>query len=168
MKKVLLTLVLMLVTMTISAQTWEKKNQEADIINEIPERTFYQLQLDSVTTVKVYADNNEWYLTTKFNRNGFKLNMKAFQVQVREIQTHASFAFFDADGNVAQPVLKNIKMTATDRAQTIGSGKWTENDADKVSVYLKTATGCVQIVALLHMGGEYNAKIPCIPADIQR
>ena len=65
-------------------------------------------------------------------------------------------------------VLKNIKMTATDRAQTIGSGKWTENDADKVSVYLKTATGCVQIVALLHMGGEYNAKIPCIPADIQR
>ena len=158
----------MLVAMTVSAQTWEKKTKEADIINEIPERTFYQLQLDSVTTVKVYADNNEWYLTTKFNRNGFKLNINAFQVQVREIQTRASFAFLNEEGSIAQPTLKNIKMTATDRAQTIGSGKWTENDADNVAVYLKTATGCVQIVALLHMGGEYKVKIPCIPADIQR
>lgn len=168
MKKVLLTMVLMLAGMTVSAQTWEKKTKEADIINEIPERTFYQLQLDSVTTVKVYADNNEWYLTTKFNRNGFKLNIKAFQVQVREIQTRASFAFLNEEGSIAQPTLKNIKMTTTDRAQTIGSGKWTENDADKVAVYLKTATGCVQIVAPLHMGGEYNEKIPCIPTDIQR
>lgn len=168
MKKVLLTMVLMLAGMAVSAQTWEKKTKEADIINEIPERTFYQLQLDSLTTVKVYADNNEWYLTTKFNRNGFKLNIKAFQVQVREIQTRASFAFLDEEGSIAQPTLKNIKMTATDRAQTIGSGKWTENDADKVAVYLKTATGCVQIVAPLHMGGEYNEKIPCIPTDIQR
>ena len=168
MKKVLLTMVLMLAGMTVSAQTWEKKTKEADIINEIPERTFYQLQLDSVTTVKVYADNNEWYLTTKFNRNGFKLNIKAFQVQVREIQTRASFAFLNEEGSIAQPTLKNIKMTATDRAQTIGSGKWTENDADKVAVYLKIATGCVQIVAPLHMGGEYNEKIPCIPTDIQR
>ena len=165
--KRLITFALLLITMTASAQTWEKKTQEADIVNEIPDRTYYQLQLDSVTTVKVYADNNEWYLTTKFNRNGFKMNMKAFQVQVREIQTHASFAFLDADGNVAQPTLKNIKMTATDRAQTIGSGKWTEKDAEKVSVYLKTANGCVQIVASLHMGGEYKAKIPCIQSDIQ-
>ena len=166
MKK-LITMALLLVSMTAGAQTWEKKTQEADIINEIPERTFYQLQLDSVTIVKVYADNNEWYLTSQFNHNGFKLNMKMFQVQVREIQTRASFAFLNDEGSIAQPTLKNIKMTATDRAQTIGSGKWTEKDADNVSVYLKTATGCVQIVAPLHMGGEYNAKIPCIPADIQ-
>ena len=165
--KRLIIFALLLVSMTAGAQTWEKKTQEADIINEIPERTFYQLQLDSVTTVKVYADNNEWYLTSQFNHNGFKLTMKAFQVQVREIQTRASFAFLNDEGSIAQPTLKNIKMTATDRARTIGSGKWTEKDADKVSEYLKTSTGCVQIVAPLHMGGEYNAKIPCIPADIQ-
>ena len=165
--KRLITFALLLITMTASAQTWEKKTQEADIINETPERTYYELQMDSITSVKVFADNNEWFLTTKFNRNGFKLNMKMFQVQVREIQTHASFAFFDANGNVAQPTLKNIRMTATDRAQTIGSGKWTEKDAEKVSVYLKTANGCVQIVAQLHMGGEYKAKIPCIQSDIQ-
>ena len=166
MKK-LITMALLLVSMTAGAQTWEKKTQEADIINEIPERTFYQLQLDSVTIVKVYADNNEWYLTSQFNHNGFKLNMKMFQVQVREIQTRASFAFLDEKGTIVQPTLKNIKMTATDRAQTIGSGKWTEKDADKVPVYLRTATGCIQIVAPLHMGGELNMKIPCIPADIQ-
>lgn len=165
--KRLITFALLLLSITAGAQTWEKKTQAADIINETPERIFYQLQMDSVTTVKVYPDNNEWYLTTKFNRNGFKLNMKVFQTQVREIQSRASFAFLDADGSIAQPTLKNIKMTATDRAQTIGSGKWTEDKAVQVAEYLLIATGCVQIVAPLHLGGELNMKIPCIPTDIQ-
>ena len=166
MKK-LLTALFALCCMTASAQTWEKKTEAADIAKETPERTYYQLQMDSVTTVKVYADNDEWYLTTKFHRNGFKLNIKLYQTQLREIQTHATFAFLDADGNVAQPTLKNIKMTTTDRAQTIGSGKYTDEQAAQVAQHLKCAEGCVQIVAPLHMGGELNMKIPCIPASLQ-
>ena len=166
MKK-LLFLICALCCTAASAQTWEKKTEEADIINDTPERTYYELQMDSITTVKVYADNNEWYLTKKMANNAFKLNIKAFQMQVREIQTRASFAFLAADGKSAHQPLKNIKMTATYHGRTIGSGKWTDREADKVAVYLKTATGCVQIVAPLHFGGELNMKIPCIPASLQ-
>ena len=165
--KQLLTFALLLLTMTASAQTWEKKTQEADIINETPERIYYELVMDSITTVKVFSDSNEWYLTKKMANNAFKLNIKAFQMQVREIQTRASFAFLDADGKSAHQPLKNIKMTATYHGRTIGSGKWTDREADKVAVYLKTATGYVQIVAPLHFGGELNIKIPCIPASLQ-
>ena len=166
MKK-LLFLICALCCTAASAQTWEKKTEEADIINDTPERTYYELQMDSITTVKVYADNNEWYLTKKMANNAFKLTIKAFQMQVREIQTSASFAFLAADGKSAHQPLKNIKMTATYHGRTIGSGKWTDREADKVAVYLKTATGYVQIVAPLHFGGELNIKIPCIPASLQ-
>ena len=166
MKK-LLFLICALCCTAASAQTWEKKTEEADIINDTPERTYYELQMDSITTVKVYADNNEWYLTKKMANNAFKLTIKAFQMQVREIQTRASVAFLDADGKSAHQPLKNIKMTATYHGRTIGSGKWTDREADKVAVYLKTATGYVQIVAPLHFGGELNIKIPCIPASLQ-
>ena len=166
MKK-LLFLICALCCTAASAQTWEKKTEEADIINDTPERTYYELQMDSITTVKVYADNNEWYLTKKMANNAFKLTIKAFQMQVREIQTRASFAFLAADGKSAHQPLKNIKMTATYHGRTIGSGKWTDREADKVAVYLKTATGYVQIVAPLHFGGELNIKIPCIPASLQ-
>ena len=165
--KQLLTFALLLLTMTAGAQTWEKKTESADIIKETPERTYYELRMDSITTVKVYADNCEWYLTSLMPNNAFKLTLKAFQMQVSEMQSRATFGFLDTDGNIAQPTIKNIKVTATYHGRIIGSGKWTEQAANKVAVYLLTCEGSVQVVAPLHMGGEYNAKIPCIPKSIQ-
>lgn len=166
MKHILYSLFLF-VSMTAEAQTWEKKTEAADIVKETPERIYYILNVDSVTSVKVYADNDEWYLSTKFHRNGFKINIKMFQTQLMEIQTSATFGFLGPDGNITQPTLKNIKMTATQRAQVIGSGKYTSNDAAKVSNYLKVNEGWVQIIAPLHMGGELNMKIPCIPDNVK-
>ena len=157
----------MMVSMTVSAQTWEKNKEEADVVKGMPERIYYLINMDSVTTMKVYADNGEWYLRTKFTRNGFKLKMKMFQMQMQEIQSVATFGFLDTDGNIAKPTLKNVKMTATERAQVIGSGKFTSNDAVKVAQYLLNAKGCVQIISPLHLGGEFNMKIPCIPDDLK-
>lgn len=166
MKK-LITLALLLLSIAASAQTWEKKTEAADIVKETPERTYYELQMDSITTIKVYADKCEWYLTRLMPNNAFKMTIKAFQTQVREIQSRATFGFLDTDGNIAKPTIKNIKVTETYQGRTIGSGKWTEQAANKVAIYLLTCEGCVQVVAPLHMGGEYNAKIPCIPKSIQ-
>lgn len=166
MKK-LITLALLLLSIAAGAQTWEKKTEAADIVKETPERTYYEFQMDSITTIKVYADKCEWYLTRLMPNNAFKMTIKAFQTQVREIQSRATFGFLDTDGNIAKPTIKNIKVTATYHGRTIGSGKWTEQAANKVAVYLLTCEGSVQIVAPLHMGGEYNAKIPCIPKSIQ-
>ena len=69
--KQLLTFALLLLTMTAGAQNWEKKTEAADIIKETPERTYYELKMDSITTVKVYADNCEWYLTSLMPNNAF-------------------------------------------------------------------------------------------------
>ena len=166
MKQILFTLYLF-AAMTAGAQTWEKKTEAADIVKETPERIYYLLNVDSVTSVKVYADNDEWYLSTKFHRNGFKITRKMFQTQLMEIQTYATFGFLGPDGNITQPTLKNIKMTATQRAQVIGSGKYTSKDAAKVADYLKTNEGYVHIIAPLHMGGELNMKIACIPDNVR-
>ena len=166
MKK-LITFALLLLSIAAGAQTWEKKTEAADIVKETPERTYYELQMDSITTIKVYADKCEWYLTRLMPNNAFKMTIKAFQTQVREIQSRATFGFLDTDGNIAKPTIKNIKVTATYHGRTIGSGKWTEQAANKVAIYLLICDGSVRVVAPLHMGGEYNAKIPCIPKSIQ-
>ena len=166
MKKVLF-LLFMCLPMLVCAQTWEKKTEPADVIKGTPERAYYTIDMDSVTSMKVYADNGEWYLRTRFSRNGFKLKMKMFQMQMQELQSVATFGFLDTDGNIARKTLKNIKMTSTERAQVIGSGRFTGDDAMKVSEYLKSENGFVQIIAPLHMGGEFNMKIPCIPEDVR-
>lgn len=166
MKK-FVTIMMLLASMTAGAQRWVKKTEPADVIKGTSERVYYSIDMDSVTTFKMYADNGEWYLRTRFFRNGFKLKIKAFQRQVQEIQTRATFGFIDNEGNIAQPTLNDVKMTATERAQVIGFGKFTSNDALEVSNYLKNGRGCVQIIAALHMGGEFNMKIPCIPDEVK-
>lgn len=167
MRKVLFIFALLMSGLTAGAQEWEKKTEPADVVKETPERVYYSINMDSVTTMKVYADNGEWYLRTRFSHNGFKLKIKAFQTRIQEIQSFATFGFLDPSGNISKPTLKNIKMTATERAQVIGSGRFTGKEALKVSEYLQNEKGYIQIIAPLHMGGELNIKIPCIPDEVK-
>lgn len=167
MKKGLITMLVLFISLAINAQVWEKRTEEADIVKGTTARNYYFINIDTVTTIKVYAEGGEWYLQTKFNRNCFKIKPKAFQRQVSEFQTFATFGFLDSKGNIAQPTLKEVKMTATNRSQTIGSGKYTSKESEKISDYLLNNSGWVQIIAPLHFGGELNMKIPCIPDNVK-
>ena len=63
MKKIATIIIMLLAVITASAQTWEKESEEANIVKGTPKRDFYTLTIDSITSIKVYADTDEWYLT---------------------------------------------------------------------------------------------------------
>ena len=162
MKKVLSITIMLLLAMLANAQVWQKLTEEADIVRGTSQRDFYTLTIDSITDIKVYADTNEWYLTRQIRKNYFKIKIKIFNVNLQELQTTASFGLFDENGQLVGKVHDHVRMTATNRARTIGSGKYTEKEAIKLLSYLKSRKGHVQIVIPLQFGGEENIIIPCI------
>ena len=166
MKK-LLFIMMLFVGLTANAQQWEKRTTPADVMKGTRAQTYYFIQLDSITSLKVNADDDQWRLYTKFSENAFKIKLKAFQTQLSELQTRATFGRFDPDGNLIPPLLQNIKMTASDRGQSIGMGKYTANESLLITDYLKKEHGWVEMIVPLFFGGEYRVKMPCIPDSIK-
>ena len=150
-----------------NAQKWEKRTSLIDSLRSSLTRTFYFIQLDSVTYLRVNADDDQWRLYTKFTGNAFNINAKSLKIGAKEIKTIASFKRFDPEGNVVAPILKDMKLTASDRGQSIGTGRYMVDETLYITEYLKNEHGWVEMTTSLLFGGEYRVKIPCIPDSIK-
>ena len=166
MKRLLIVL-LLLVILVANAQKWEKRTVLIDSLHGNWTRIVYIIQLDSVTCMKVHAGDDQWRLYTKFNGNAFSVNAKSLKIGAKELKTIASFKRFDPEGNIVEPILKDMKLTASDRGQSIGMGKYTANETLYITEYLKNEYGWVEMIAPLFFGGEYRVIIPCIPDNVK-
>jgi hypothetical protein len=156
MKKIVITTIMLLISIGISAQEWQRKVIEADPMLGISETVMYEWKSTDCSFI-MYDNSNEWSLTgTHFKPDPTHVNHRY------NFLTYARIGFYSDDDCLIES-WDHCKLELTNVYQTATSGVGRKKKGQyAVTNYLMNNTGYVRIVIPTIHGGTFDITIPCM------
>lgn len=164
MKKVLLSIALMLMGLSASAQVWEKTLEEGDQLKGTRDRMKYRIESPDGNMIMVfYGSSDKWKVGIV--NNAFKLD-KSLRVRDGNFLCYATIGFYDENDQLTVK-WENCEMQLTNVyrvAETSTSfwGKKTAKGCRDVVPYILNEKGYVRIILPTFREPEFDFKVPCI------
>ena len=166
MKKVLLSIALMLMGLSASAQVWEKTLEEGDQLKGTKDRMKYRIESpDGTQMMMFYGSSDKWKVGIV--GNSFKPD-KSLHVHssTKNFLIYATIGFYNEDDQLVTKwdncmmELTNIYRVA-ETSETLW-GKKTTKGCREVVPYLLNEKGYVRIILPTFLGPDFDFKVPCI------
>lgn len=164
MKRIIPLLLLMCVTLTVSAQYWERYHEEADELKGTPAKNSYIANIPDVGLVVVY-DGQE--------RMGFVTFKGLFDYKPYKYYTVANgiFGMYDEKGILVEKA--NIKISVQEDSPHCGNA-YLNPDFDneslsgtkKVISWIRNNKGSVRIVIPKYCDSDFDVKVPTFQSQI--
>lgn len=157
MKKVLLTLILMVSALSAFAQRWDISSTEADELLNKPATTTYW-----------YRDVLGSFVFSTYPENIIKLNtsLGIFDYGPTSRRLFATVGLYDASGSLVKSVkILMLCRGGEESAAYTFDAKKDKKVSKEVIDYIKAGNGYVRVVAPIYGGGNYDIKIPCLTGD---
>ena len=164
MKKVLLSIALMLMGLSASAQVWEKTLEEGDQLKGTRDRAKYRIESPDGNMIMVfYGSSDKWKVGIV--NNAFKPD-KSNMVRDGNFIIYATIGFYNEDDQLVTK-WENCMMELTDiyrvaEASESSWGKKTAKGCREVVPYLLNEKGYVRIILPTFRAPEFDFKVPCI------
>lgn len=165
MRKLLLFITLMLVTVTTKAQTWEKSLEKGDELKGTTDCDKYKM-VDSIArqVMAFYQPGDFWKVG--IGGNVFMPDKRGvIHKKTYNPITYATIGFYDENGQLIKK-WENCMIELTNNMQVAEASKniWgkTSKGCRDVVPFLMNERGYVRIIIPTYRGKEFDMKVPCI------
>ena len=156
MKKII-TMIMLLTAMAVSAQEWKKEVHSADELTGIPEVVEYSYSCNEFSMMVVEGTNGWAIYGPSFKPDHTHVNSS------NNFETYATIGFYDTDGKLVEGH-RNCKLELTNmyRMALMAANKRKNKGQYAVNEYLKNGKGYVRIIIPTIQGPDFDVKIPCM------